>query len=578
MLMKVKNLRTTGTDSIPNHPEIWRTPFMPDRDDSPRTQGRSRFVLPLLAGGMLAVHLAYLWGWTIEDVFILFRWVRNVAEGAGFVFNPGERIEGYSNFFYLLLLAGFHRLGIPGFSVSSVLGVLSAMGVFVALWVSVDRQPLARTPVRYLGLFFLALSSSFCLYAVSGLETVPYALMLFVSLQLFWAEFSGRIKTPVSWLVMIPAVLCRPEAPMILVAGGMSLALWAVFLSGRLDRFLGGWLSFPGDREREAWIQAVSPSGKISFRTPGISLLVSAAALILYALWKVSYFGELLPNTFYLKATGSPILQWMWGLKYSLLFFIIQFNVFSLVLLVPLVRLREHLHLLPHLFILLGYGFFNVYCGGDWMPLYRFYVPVIPSAILLIASGSSRLVLGSRLRGNVVKGAFCASLLLLLGHELFVKVDGDYTIRDMMAQTRAQVHTKCFYELGGWMKEHLPASTNMASAEAGIIPYLTNFYYLDMKGYIDKQISRMDCPIPIWCKYDNDYILGREPDCIVLNVIDEPDGTMKGLFPWADELLKKEKFQREYRRVHAVKRGMEPYRVSTLCLFCRNETPVKSVP
>ena len=35
--------------------------------------------------------------WIPDDAFISFRYARNIADGLGPVFNPGERVEGASN-------------------------------------------------------------------------------------------------------------------------------------------------------------------------------------------------------------------------------------------------------------------------------------------------------------------------------------------------------------------------------------------------------------------------------------------------------------------------------------------------
>ena len=49
-----------------------------------------------------------------DDAFISFRYVRNLLEGHGLVFNPGEYVEGYTNFLWVLELAAIWRLsGIP---------------------------------------------------------------------------------------------------------------------------------------------------------------------------------------------------------------------------------------------------------------------------------------------------------------------------------------------------------------------------------------------------------------------------------------------------------------------------------
>ena len=40
----------------------------------------------------------------IDDAFISFRYAENFAQGKGLVFNSGERVEGYSNFLWVILL------------------------------------------------------------------------------------------------------------------------------------------------------------------------------------------------------------------------------------------------------------------------------------------------------------------------------------------------------------------------------------------------------------------------------------------------------------------------------------------
>ncbi|MGO8788779.1 MAG: hypothetical protein ACLQVL_15550 [Terriglobia bacterium] len=44
--------------------------------------------------------------WGLDDAFISYRYAENLARGEGLVFNPGERVEGYSNLLYLLSAPG----------------------------------------------------------------------------------------------------------------------------------------------------------------------------------------------------------------------------------------------------------------------------------------------------------------------------------------------------------------------------------------------------------------------------------------------------------------------------------------
>src|SRR5262249_57546373 len=84
----------------------------------------------------LALLLAHAWAYRFQcdDAFISFRYARNLGAGLGLVFNPGlERVEGYTNFLWVVLLAALQRVGLrPEWSAD----VLS-LGATVALWACV---------------------------------------------------------------------------------------------------------------------------------------------------------------------------------------------------------------------------------------------------------------------------------------------------------------------------------------------------------------------------------------------------------------------------------------------------------
>src|SRR5439155_1209101 len=64
------------------------------------------------AAALLAFHVRT-YAFLCDDAFISFRYARNFAHGHGLVFNPGfERVEGYSNFLWVVVLAGLDRLGL----------------------------------------------------------------------------------------------------------------------------------------------------------------------------------------------------------------------------------------------------------------------------------------------------------------------------------------------------------------------------------------------------------------------------------------------------------------------------------
>ena len=71
-----------------------------------------------------------------DDAFISFRYVRNLIEGHGLVFNPGERVEGYTNFPWVLELAAlWGALGLRPEHAAPWLSVAcTAATIGVVLW------------------------------------------------------------------------------------------------------------------------------------------------------------------------------------------------------------------------------------------------------------------------------------------------------------------------------------------------------------------------------------------------------------------------------------------------------------
>lgn len=93
--------------------------------------------------------------WGNDDAYISYHYAENLAAGKGLVFNPGERVEGYSNLLYVLLMAPAflvtNRDGIYFFSV--FLNLIFAVG---AWWIFTTyvRRKLGDTSALMAGLLF----------------------------------------------------------------------------------------------------------------------------------------------------------------------------------------------------------------------------------------------------------------------------------------------------------------------------------------------------------------------------------------------------------------------------------------
>ena len=98
-----------------------------------------RWILWFLPWVVLLGYLANVAWFLTDDAFISFRYVRNLLEGHGLVFNRGEYVEGYSNFLWVLELAAlWGAFGLrpesaaPWLSVACTGGTLAAMLWWVA--------------------------------------------------------------------------------------------------------------------------------------------------------------------------------------------------------------------------------------------------------------------------------------------------------------------------------------------------------------------------------------------------------------------------------------------------------------
>ena len=180
----------------------------------------------VLFGTLASIFYTY----TVDDAFITFRYARNLVAGLGPVFNPGERVEGYTTFLWMLLMSAGLALGVDPVVLSKVLGLtcgLATIGVTMAM-----ARHTSHTPwrVAILAGLLLAASVDLALNSVTGLETTFFTLLITVAIARQMHE-DQRVGWPFSSLLFGLAALTRPEG---LVLGGLS---WLYQLVRRREHF-----------------------------------------------------------------------------------------------------------------------------------------------------------------------------------------------------------------------------------------------------------------------------------------------------------------------------------------------------
>jgi len=169
----------------------------------------------LLIGGLVALALLarLIPGErTVDDAYITFRYARNLVEGRGFVYNPGERVLGTTTPLYTLLMAGLALTSGSRDFPSLALAVNALAGaISVGLLYGLGKRLTGhRAPATAAALLW-AVAPYSVTFAIGGMETdLAIALLLAAS----YAHVTGRSHTMA--ILSALALLARPDTVILL--------------------------------------------------------------------------------------------------------------------------------------------------------------------------------------------------------------------------------------------------------------------------------------------------------------------------------------------------------------------------
>ena len=214
-----------------------------------------------------------------DDAFISFRYTRNLLDGHGLVFNPGEYVEGYTNFLWILELAAIWGIfglrpehAAPWLSVAYTVATIAAMLWWVARLPSLQNRGL----VGWMALGLVCSSATFAVWTSGGgLETRQFTFFFVAAVVCLSVYRNSRWGLLAASLSLAAAALTRPE--------GLLLAACCF-----------SWFA----------VQRLVTEGRVNARLLRQLVYLVAPFLILVAahfLFRYSYYGEWLPNTYYAK-------------------------------------------------------------------------------------------------------------------------------------------------------------------------------------------------------------------------------------------------------------------------------------
>jgi len=202
--------------------------------------------------------------WVCDDAYISFRSSFNLVEGHGLTWNPGERVQAFTNPLWTLAMALLYALSGDLYYPALALGLACTLA---AGWLLCRRVAIAPTAALLVAAILLS-SKSFVDWSTSGMENAATHLLVVVFALVYLAPAEARPnRRRLLWLGLL--------------AAGLML--------NRLDTVL---LVLPA-LVHEGWRQR--RSGALRWLALGL------APIAAWELFSLFYYGFPLPNTYYAK-------------------------------------------------------------------------------------------------------------------------------------------------------------------------------------------------------------------------------------------------------------------------------------
>ncbi|MBI1799133.1 MAG: hypothetical protein HYR73_05560 [Candidatus Eisenbacteria bacterium] len=420
---------------------------------------RGPFLVPALVLLIARVAYAYFLPTAAEDAFITFRYARHLASGHGLVFNPGERVMGFTSPLWAIWMA----LGFAS-HVNAVLWsrVASILADFVTLLVVVGllRRSVSDAAARCFGAFFAAWPC-FPAIATSGLECSAMLMLLALASALVARGSAGAIPA----LALL--AVSRPEG----LAAAALLALFA--------------------RRRHALLAA------------GLTaLLLTPLAL---------YFGTIVPQSVHAKSQvyGMPgpaggVIWWTWLLPRPFdrvskpiepLYLVTLAIIFTPAAIAGAIRLGRERRGALALFVIAALGMWAGYSLIGVAYFYWYLLAPLAGLSVLAAIGLPSLVKSRLLYASI---AVFVALACVDGVPAYF--------------ARANVE---FFGFGGaarYLYEHARPGEKAMLEPIGIIGFSCPLVIVDEVGLVSPQVAKRRLGGPGWYA---DIVASERPDWLV---------------------------------------------------------------
>lgn len=447
-----------------------------------------------------------------DDAMVSMRYARNLAQGYGLVWNPGgDRVEGFTNPLWVLYMALVHLLPLDSTKTSLAIQITAAC-LLAANLCAVHRLATVLTASRMAAWGSVVLTATYLPinnWSLQGMEVaVLLPLVTTCSVLAIDALDTGVFRRSL-YLLLTLGTLVRPDM-------AVTFAAFLLFMA----------TADPIRRRRHlAW---------------GLGLLLSACAI--QTLLRMWYYGDIVPNTYYLKLTGVA-----WNIRvargaYVLLQFIWKAD--ALLVALPFVlAIRGDRRVWLVLWILVTQMAYSVYVGGDaweyWGGTNRYILIAMPGFFIVLAAALARIASSLAAfihdeKGWAPGGRVTPWLFALAIAYAVVSLN---SIHGIGALTEAMLIRPSLHAGNGGenqrdveqalaLRRATTADAKVAVVRAGTIPYFADRPAVDLLGKNDARVAREPARFatggdfrdfrPGHMKVDLAYSIGaQKPDVVV---------------------------------------------------------------
>lgn len=438
-----------------------------------------------------------------DDAMISMRYAKNLVHGFGLVWNPGgARVEGFTNFLWTMYMAFWHLLPISTAKIAlplQVSGLLLVIGSLVLVRKISEHLSNYNAYVVFAALVLTASYQPINYWALKGMET---SVLGFIILLLVWRIFvciDHNTFDPLLFFILGAALLIRPDAATIFLGVGLFLMM-----------------AMPEHRKKNILLGL------------GIFLAIQGAM----TMFRLLYYNDFLPNTYYLKMTGVPAtiriqrgltVAWQFVRSMSYLLFVLPF-AYSM-----LYEKNKKIWFMLYLFLI--QFFYSIYVGGDawewWGHLANRYICIVMPLFFIVLSLSINFLLQqgtSYLRMGAFFKKCCFIILIVITIIQMHRGFGSAVFRNLINFPTFQMEEdKNNVLLALRIKEITTTEAKIAVGWAGVPPYFSDRLSIDLLGKNDAYIAHQKAKgglgglfDPGHNKYDWSYSIGKlEPDLVL---------------------------------------------------------------